>query len=319
MNEDRGSWYLLTAILLGLGLGLLYSWVISPAEYVDTPPFSLRGDYKDQYRAVIAAAYVASGDLPRAQARLNLLQDEDPSLALVAQAQRFLAEGQNVQDAQALADLASALGQAPTPFPTQPEDTATSLPTATPTVESSPTATPSPTIQASATFTPPAESETPLPTAATATQDGTLRPTLTPSLTPTPRATLTPSLSPTPTSSQTPTATLAPPFVLDNQVLVCNPQLSEPQIQVFVSNAAGVGIPGVEVIVTWNGGEEHFFTGLKPDIDIGYADFVMTPQTTYALQVGEGGQVISSLTAPECAADSGEAYWGSWRLVFSHP
>ena len=70
-------------------------------------------------------------------------------------------------------------------------------------------------------------------------------------------------------------------------MLVCNPLLSEPQIQVFVSSAAWMWITGVEVIFTWNGGEAYFFTGLEPDIDLGYADFVMSPQTTYALQVGK--------------------------------
>ena len=121
-----------------------------------------------------------------------------------------------------------------------------------------------------------------------------------------------------PTTTPTPTATLAPPFVLDNLVEVCNPVLNEPQIQVFVSNAAGVGIPGVEIIITWNGGEEHFFTGLKPDIDTGYADFVMEPGVFYVLQVGEGGQIITDLTAPQCS-NGEEPYWGSLRLVFSHP
>jgi hypothetical protein len=100
---------------------------------------------------------------------------------------------------------------------------------------------------------------------------------------------------------------------------VCNPAIGEPQLQVFVSNAAGVGIPGVEVIVTWNSGEDHFYTGLKPDIDIGYADFSMTPGINYTLQVAEGGQLITNLTAPECADEGEGHYRGSWRLVFSHP
>jgi hypothetical protein len=107
--------------------------------------------------------------------------------------------------------------------------------------------------------------------------------------------------------------------VLDNQVLVCNPAIGEPQLQVFVSNEAGVGITGVEIIVTWNNGEEHFYTGLKPDIDIGYADFSMTPEVTYTLQVADGGQLITNLAAPECADEGDGLYWGSWRLVFSHP
>ena len=46
---------------------------------------------------------------------------------------------------------------------------------------------------------------------------------------------------------------------------------------------------------------DHFYTGLKPDIDIGYADFGMTPGVNYTLQVAEGGQLITNLTAPECA------------------
>ena len=115
MNDDRGSWYLLTAIILGIGLGLVYAWNISPAEYVDTHPSTLRTDYKDQYRAMIASAYIATGDIQRAQARLNLLGDDDPAM-LAAQAQRFMAEGGGYEDAKALADLASALGQAPTHY-----------------------------------------------------------------------------------------------------------------------------------------------------------------------------------------------------------
>lgn len=313
MNDERGSWYLLTGLLLGIGLGLLYAWVISPAEYVDTPPFSLREDHKDRYRAVIAAAYVASGDVHRAQARLTLLEDDDPALALVAQAQRYLANGQDLPDAQALANLASALGQAPTPLPTRPEETATF------TVTSLPSDTPSATLLPSATHTATLSPDTAKPTTISVTLSVTARLTQTPTVTRTPGPTPTPSRTPTLTPSKTPTATLAPPFVLDNQVEVCNPLIGEPQIQVFVSNAAGIGIPGVEVIILWRDGEEHFYTGLKPDIDPGYADFVMQPETTYTLQVSDGGQVIPDLVAPECTVTGGQSYWGSWRLVFSHP
>lgn len=313
MKDERGSWYLLTGLLLGIGLGLLYAWVISPAEFVDTPPFSLREDYKDRYRVAIAAAYVASGDVQRAQARLTLLEDEDPSLALVAQAQRYLANGQDPLDAQAMANLASALGRAPTPLPTRPEETATFTATSAP--SDTPRATPLLSATPTATHLP----DTAITTTVTVTLAVTARPTLTPTLTRTPGPTPSPSRTPTLTPSRTPTATLAPPFVLDNQVEVCNPLIGEPQIQVFVSNAAGVGIPGVEVIVLWRDGEEHFYTGLKPDIDPGYADFGMQPETTYTLQVADGGQVISDLIPPACTDTDGNPYWGSWRLVFSHP
>ena len=100
---------------------------------------------------------------------------------------------------------------------------------------------------------------------------------------------------------------------------MCNPNLNEPQIQIFVNNGAGLGVPGVQIIINWDDGQESIFTGLKPEIDLGYADFVMTPETTYTLQVSGGGQIISDLFAPECEDEGSGRYWGSWRLIFKHP
>ena len=310
MKEERGPWYLLTGLILGIILGLLYSWIIAPIEYVDTTPDSLRSDYQDSYRLTISLAYQSTGDLARAQARLNLLGDDDSALALAEQAQRHLAEGGTSGEAQALADLAAVLGQAPIPFTASPMPTNTeSPPTETPTLTLSPTETDTLTPE----FTPTATH--------TITPTATLTPTLGPTntITPTPRATDTPAPTRTPLPTRTLTPTLAPPFVLDKQIQVCNPNLSEPQIQVFINNAAGQGVPGVEIIVTWDGGQENFYTGLKPEIDLGYADFVMTPEEFYTLQVSGGGQVIPDLTAPECEDDGNQRYWGSWRLIFKHP
>ena len=122
MNEDeRGNWYLLTGVVLGIILGILFAWVISPVEYVDTAPESLTNEFKDQYRVLIASAYVANGDLVRAKARLGLLGEADIYLVVAEQAQQMLAEGGSVEEAQALGRLALALGQG---IP-QPEITAT--------------------------------------------------------------------------------------------------------------------------------------------------------------------------------------------------
>lgn len=122
MNEDeRGNWYLLTGVVLGIMLGILFAWVISPVEYVDTAPESLTNEFKDQYRVLIASAYVANGDLVRAKARLELLDEADIYLVVAEQAQQMLAEGGSVEEAQALGRLALALGQE---IP-QPEITAT--------------------------------------------------------------------------------------------------------------------------------------------------------------------------------------------------
>ncbi len=122
MNKDeRGNWYLITGVVLGIILGILFAWVISPVEYVDTAPESLTNEFKDQYRVLIASAYVANGDLVRAKARLGLLGEADIYLVVAEQAQQMLAEGGSVEEAQALGRLALALGQG---IP-QPEITAT--------------------------------------------------------------------------------------------------------------------------------------------------------------------------------------------------
>ncbi|MFU8771182.1 MAG: hypothetical protein ACNA8H_02045 [Anaerolineales bacterium] len=123
MKDDRGPWYLLTGVVLGIALGLFYSWVISPVEYVNTSPSDLRAEYKDQYRALVAMAFLYNEDLRRAQTRLDLLDDADIAQNLAEQAQRYLASGRDSQAAQALGLLAVAIGRGadqqgiPTPFP----------------------------------------------------------------------------------------------------------------------------------------------------------------------------------------------------------
>ena len=90
MRDERGYWYLLTGLVIGIVLGLVYAWLISPQQTQDTSPASLQPEFKDQYRAMIAAAYVATGNLPRAEARLALLGDDDVVLALSDQSRTDL-------------------------------------------------------------------------------------------------------------------------------------------------------------------------------------------------------------------------------------
>ena len=110
-QERRGSWYLLTGAVLGVAMGLFYSWVISPVNYVDAPPYALRADYRDEYRALVAAAYMYSSDLLRAQDRLKELKDDNPAQSIAMQAQRALAEGRPETEVRALSLLATALAK----------------------------------------------------------------------------------------------------------------------------------------------------------------------------------------------------------------
>ncbi|HEX6035441.1 MAG TPA: hypothetical protein VFY83_13435, partial [Anaerolineales bacterium] len=105
----RAPWGIFFALLLGAGAGLGYAWVISPHPMTAAQPSALRTDFKDQYRSLIAAAYAATGNLPRAEARLAVLGDADPVDALHAQAQRMLANTETIERADHLVDLAAAL------------------------------------------------------------------------------------------------------------------------------------------------------------------------------------------------------------------
>jgi hypothetical protein len=66
------------AILVGVGLGLLYGWVIRPVDYVDTSPDTLRIDYKTDYILMVAEAYQGEGDLQLVIRRLALLGNVAP-------------------------------------------------------------------------------------------------------------------------------------------------------------------------------------------------------------------------------------------------
>lgn len=87
----------LIAIAIGAALGLFYGWAVSPVEYVDTSPASLRIDYKSDYVLMVAESYQLEEDLDLAVRRLALL-GSDPPAETVRQALLF-AERQGYTDA----------------------------------------------------------------------------------------------------------------------------------------------------------------------------------------------------------------------------
>ncbi len=287
-QERRGSWYLLTALVIGVAMGLVYSWVVNPVIYVDAPPYALRADYKDDYRALVASAFLYSNDLVRAQFRLAELKDDETYQTITLLGQRAQADGRPDQERRALNALSLALGRGVTPV-------ATSLHT---TPEASP-------ISTESLFT-----STPVLIEQTAIPTSTLEVTLMPlSMIRTQR--------PPGTIGSTPTP--GDPFVLQESRLVCNTNLPQPLIQVELLDAAGQPIPSVELVVTWEGGENHFFTGLQPELGLGYADFMMQPEVVYSLHPAAGGQSVGGLTAAECTSEDNSRYLGSWYLTFVQP
>ena len=273
MDQNRSNWYLITGLVLGLIMGLVCTWVISPIKEVDSHPHFLREDYQDIYRALISRAYQANNNLPRAEARLELIGGEDPALALAAQAQRYLAEGGDVETAKVLANLSAALQSAAI-------TAATPLPPSTEGPQITPTAGENGEEPAQSTPTPGVEEPS--------------EPTLTP--------------------------TESPPFILQDSSPICDPTLGESLIQIIATNGEGEGVPGVALEISLGPDlKEVFYTGLKPEVGLGYADFLAEPGLTYTLEVPESGLVVSDIEVPICSTETEDSYWGSWEVYITHP
>jgi hypothetical protein len=322
--EERGPWYLLTGLAIGVVLGLIYTWVLQPVEYVDTPPDSLRQDFKDRYRALIAAAFVSNNDLVRAQARLELLHDDNPFRTLSEQAQRTLGENGSPNEARALGLLAIALNQVtPGPTATFPVNgTENTSPVAFTAAFLS-----NPNLTQTETFTPVVSQTTAseLPVASQVLEG--LVATLTvlspdtsmPDLAGTPTETAKPRPSNTQAPPRTSTNTPEIPFVFLSQEEICDQRLSAPLFQVKALDRFGLPAPGVLVIVSWKDGEERFYTGLKPEKGLGYADFSPSPGVVYSLRLGENSEGVIDLSALSCEDAGGEGFWGAWLLKFVQP
>ena len=298
----RLLWSVLFSLLFGAALGLGYAWVISPNPITDAQPSALRADFKDQYRAVIAAAYAATNNLPRAQARLSVLGDEDPVDALNAQAQRMLASAQTFERAEHLAALASVLDQ-------ESGNVITSG------IAASGTA-------ASGMPTPASTNEIIVDAGETLTLESVSLLTEFPALlseTPEFVETSPPTLEATPRATLTPTPVPGEPFTLAGQETVCDSNLPGGLLQVLVLNRSRRQLAGTEIVITWDGGKEQFFTGLKPELGNGYADYIMTPETTYSVQLGRGSDVALGITAPTCQSPDGATFFGSVKLTFQQP
>lgn len=274
--------FVLLGLILGLAGGLIYAWNINPVIYVDANPERLSDRYKDEYVFLVSQNYAATGDWEAAQERLQALEDPGLTRRVTALFERYLREGRPAGHVRNLAILTQRLGG---------DSPALSLFGPTP-------------------LPPPV---TPEPTAPASTPTATLLPT--PTLTRRPTRTPRPTLTPTPT--QIPTATPRPVYRLLSQERVCDADEPAPRIEVFVVDALLEPLAGAEVLVTWEGGADRFFTGFQPDQDPGYGDFVMEPDVSYGVTMAEGSPTISGLRIEPCPAASG-GLPGGWQLTFQN-
>jgi hypothetical protein len=110
------------AIAIGIGLGLLYGWVISPVQFVDTTPASMRADYRADYVLMVAEAYDVDENTDLAIRRLAIFGSNSPADIAAQALQTGQAIGYSAEDISTLQELMRAL-QAYQPAPTPIEGT----------------------------------------------------------------------------------------------------------------------------------------------------------------------------------------------------
>ncbi len=100
---------LIVGIVIGLTLGLVYTWVIDPLKYIDFSPDSLRADYKEEYVLMIAQTYTNDSSLELAKTRLAALRIANLNQFVADLVDKKLKQGSSPGDLQALLALAQAL------------------------------------------------------------------------------------------------------------------------------------------------------------------------------------------------------------------
>lgn len=265
--------WLLLGLLVGLGLGLTYAWVISPVVYTDASPARLSDRYRAEYILLVSRSFDQDGDWSRAQSRLARLNDPQLAETVDALLAQFVREQKAPEDIRTLALLARQMG-------VDTQTVALFAPTPLPNLR------PTPTI-AQETAVSPTPTSTPFPTSL-------------------------PSATPPPTRPAT--TTPEPNFRLLDQQRLCQSGEDVHRIELITQDALLNDQPGVEVLVTWQNGADHFFTGFKPENGPGYGDFTMEPDISYTIVLAEGSPEVSGLRIEPC--DDGRD--GGWQLTFQN-
>ncbi len=267
---------LFLGLILGLAGSLYYAWVVAPVVYVDAGPARFSDGHKAEYIFLVSQSYAVDGDWEQAQRRLAALDDPALPQTVTALLESYVREQRPSPSIHNLAVLARQLGA---------DAPAVALFAPTPLAGIRPSPTASPTI---------------MPATAVSTP------------TPQPTVTVRPTMTAVPVSPPNPTA--QPAYRLLNQQPLCLEADSAPRIEVVTLDALLNPLPGVETIVAWDGGSDHFFTGFKPALGDGAGDFAMSPGTSYTVMLTDGSPEISGLRIETCASGLD----GGWRLTFQN-
>ncbi len=274
MSRVSAAGFILLGLIVGLAGALYYAWIVAPTVYTDVVPARLSDAYRTEYIYLVSQSYAVNGDWEKAEQRLLALEDPTLTQTVANLLETYLREQQDPQVIENMAHLAQGLGV---------DNKAVALFAPTP-VGSLPVETPTPAV--------------------------VIEPTVEPTVTLTPSAT--PEPSTTPIASAQPSPTARPNYRLLSQEPYCDKGDDVALLVVETQDAMLNQLPGIEVLVTWEGGEDRFFTGFKPTFGAGYGDFEMLPGVSYTVQLADGSPEISGLRIEPCA----DGFDGGWWLTF---
>jgi hypothetical protein len=274
-------------LLLGLVAGLIVTWFVVPLEYYDTYPPMLDASYRHEWIRMTVWAYGLEGDWERTEARLLNLESSEIRVVAADVLEQATVTGQPVEVLVRLAGFAAAYG----------------------------VSTPGVAIYGQGDAVAPT-ADAPVAGAVSAQATPTQAPVI-PTLTLTPVPTVTPSLTPTPPVTET------SPIRIISQTLTC---ATEPSIAVSLELSRTievrgreeqeiVGLPMREIWLLWDDGADRAITGFRPDLGLGYADFVVIPGRSYNLYIDSPhGRPVLAIQVEPCPPDEGTG-WVSRYLV----
>jgi hypothetical protein len=268
-------------LVIGIALGLYYTWYINPVVEVETRPAQLEPAAQSRFIAAIALSFAHDSDLPRTLERLLTVTQSNNPFAFMAETACDLVQRGHANSNAGFREVRSMV----TLYQLQGQSGCADgvvLAAAPPTQEVSvvlPTPTPAPVA-----------SKTP---------------------------TVAPTRFPTPTLQvAVPTAAPVRQYVLINVATFCDTEASG-VIEVFVQDFNGSGIPGQPIRVRWDDGDDTFYTGLKPERGAAYADFEMESGESYIIEMPDRSEPsIQQLVAVPCTTEEGAGATTSYRVVF---
>lgn len=275
------GWALFFGVCLGIGLGLFYAWQIAPVQEVDTLPRQLRPEDKAHYVVAVGLRFAYDSDLARAvEALISLELGTDP-FQKVAEIACDLARSGYVDS------TAGVRGVRALKTFYQLQGKAGCADVLVPDIQTAQVVevvVPTPTATV-----PPPPTKTPL------TEDAT----------PAGGAFVVPTTRP----QQTFTGRIVSTF--------CDVSISG-VIEVFVQAIGSQGIAGQVVRVRWDGGQDRFVTGLKPERGAAYADFQMEAGRAYTIDMpSQADPLPSPIEARPCTTEAGQSAITSYRVVFT--